>query len=124
MNNTLYFIVNGYYFEYQVDEHQAKYIFFTIAIGSKKKKEIFMNFDYWIVISNQFVQILWDRIYVERIAFDQTLFLHRFETIFKEKLNMVIRFEGVGSAFTDHLLTKQNFAHDGEGNRATRYAFC
>lgn len=47
-----------------------------------------------------------------------------FETIFKEKLNMVIRFEGVGSAFTDHLLTKQNFAHDGEGNRATRYAFC
>lgn len=35
-----------------------------------------MNSDYWIVISNQFVQILWDRIYVERIAFHQTLFLH------------------------------------------------
>lgn len=37
----LFYVVNGYHFGYQVDKYQAKYIFFTVAIGSKEKRDFY-----------------------------------------------------------------------------------
>lgn len=130
MNNKLYFIVNGYHFRYQADKHQAKYIFFTAIVSKKRDFHEFRLPDCHFLINLQSNCAAFmgsdvcktNNIRSNVIFIDSKWFLEK--SWICNNVICIIRFEGVGSAFTDHSLTKQNFAHDGEGNRATRYAFC